>query len=177
MAPNILSPLRTVSALVATSALLAACATGGTPLVAPDVAPPSAEPAPLNGDYSWFFGQEGDQLQLLYGVANSDDVPLSMACRSRSGQIEVSMASATAAPAIIHLASATQSRAYAAKAEEAGVFDGYILSAKTTPDDPVLQDLVAHGWLAMLDGNRWVGLRGDSELRDHTTRFLAGCKR
>ena len=96
---------------------LGACASVDT---APDAATPapgasSGAPQPIAG-YDWFF-HDDDSLTLVYGLANSDDVRLSLGCQPGEGRLEMIRDAPADAPAEIYLESGGETERYPAKSE------------------------------------------------------------
>ena len=82
--------LRLISALIAVSAL-AACATQA-PMPAAGSAATASAPTPMPG-YDWFLNTDGQEAMLAYGVANSDEVKLKLACQAGSSALELTASS------------------------------------------------------------------------------------
>lgn len=156
--------------------LTAACATQGTNATSVAALPALNEPPARNGEYRWFFDREDDEVQLFYGLAQSDDIPLGLTCAKGSGQIRVSTPSEDNSRRQISLTSGGQVTHLPARAEAAEVFDGYDIIARTTPSDPVMQAFGVNGWLALAGKDGWIGLVGDSSSRNSAAQFMTGCK-
>lgn len=165
-------------ALGALSALLltAACVSAPSGIAPATTLPPLSEAPARNGDYEWFLDHEDDEVQLFYGLANSDDIPLGLTCARGSGQINISTPDPHGHARQMTLTSGGQVSTYRATSRPAEVFDGYLISATTTPADPVMQAFAVHGWLAIAAKDRWVGLAGDDSTRQSASRFMADCK-
>lgn len=173
-APSPPSMSRRVPALTACSGfvLLAACASLPA---APNMALPSAAPAPMD-DYDWHFERQPQTVQLAYGVANSDDIPLGFSCRPGSNQIQMSTPTLDAKTKSITLGTSETRQTYAARQEAAEMFDGYLLHAQTTANDPVLLSFAKLGWLVMAHEGRWAGLSPQSGTKTPVHDFLAACR-
>ncbi len=139
------------SAVVALSLLgLAACTTsqmasdglsegGATPVV--------SAPQPIAG-YDWFFGAEERDLWLLYGVAESDDIWLSLNCVSGTGKLDLSIPADEDHPKSISLESGGETETYPANSEPSELWDGVLLTATAQTRDPVFQRFRRTGWIA-----------------------------
>src|SRR5690606_27991404 len=87
---SMLRPLLLFGALLG----LAACATVETP-----AAPVETPPAPVAG-YDWIPHVDVEGASLAYGVAESDDVPLMLACAPGRGRIEITRPADAARPSL-----------------------------------------------------------------------------
>ena len=135
------------------------------------------EPPPRNGNYRWFLDHEDDEVQLFYGLDQSDDIPLGLRCKRGTNRIIISTPSEDRNMRRMTLTSGGRMASYPARAQEATVFDGYDVVAQTTPSDPVMQAFGTNGWLAMAAPDGWVGLVGDRTSGASASRFMADCKR
>lgn len=154
---------RTILPAVAVALLAAACVTAPATLTGPDEpAPPSAatveaapepDPAPIP-DYDWHLNHGEDEVGLAYGMAESDDVRLSLHCLGRSGRLILHKDVEDGAPVLIHLESGGEAERFAAEAEESMLSGGVILTAEADADHPVFQRFRRVGWIAS-----WVGER------------------
>lgn len=178
--PQPLQMSRRVPALTACAgfALLAACASlpsaTSTNMALPVDAPAAVE------DYDWHFERQPQTVQLAYGVANSDDIPLGFSCRPGSNQILMTTPTLDAKIKTITLGTSEASQTYPAQSEAAEMFDGYLLQARTTTNDPVLVSFAKLGWLVMEHEGRWAGLSPQSATKAVTKTsgqdFLAACR-
>lgn len=136
---------RVIVAAVLASAGLAACATApGRP------APDASAPAPVEG-YDWFLNRDETALSLAYGVAESDEVKLSMECAAGSGDL-VLTAPGAAGEREIHLESGGDTERYAAEGETSQIHDGDFLTAEAAAGDPVFRRFRRLGWIAAWKG-------------------------
>jgi len=153
--------------------LVAACAT--TPSSPTTLALPQEAPAPQR-DYDWHFDVDGPEAQLVYGVANSDDIPFGMSCQKGSGQIQLSAPSLSPSARTITLATTETSRTYSARQEEAVMFDGFLLEAQTRTDDPLIVSFSKLGWLSIEENGLWVGLAPHATTKNKGRDFIAACQ-
>ena len=153
--------------------LLAACAT--TPSAISTLALPQGEPAPQQ-DYDWHFDTDGPEVQLVYGIANSDDIPFGLSCQKGSGQIQLRAPTLSRDARTITLATSETSRTYAAQQEEAPMFDGYMLEAQTRSDDPLIISFSKLGWLSIQENGAWVGLAPHATTKLKGRDFIASCQ-
>ena len=133
---------RLIPSLLALSAL-SACATN-TP--APTNVAAGPAPAPMPG-YDWFLNRDGPEAILAYGVANSDEVKLKLACEAGSSALELT-ASSDKPGREIYLESGGDTERYRAASEPAVVHDGELLTAQAKTKDPVFQRFRRLGWIA-----------------------------
>ncbi|WP_295169179.1 hypothetical protein [uncultured Brevundimonas sp.] len=136
--------LRLISAFIAASAL-AACATQA-PMPAAGSAATASAPTPMPG-YDWFLNTDGQEAMLAYGVANSDEVKLKLACQAGSSALELTAASDKPGREI-YLESGGDTERYRAASEPAVVHDGELLTAQAKTKDPVFQRFRRLGWIA-----------------------------
>src|SRR5690606_24670603 len=122
---------RLTAAAVAALSALGACA----PTVAPMAT--SAAPLPVAG-YDWFLNEDPDEPRLSYGLAQSDDVPLSLMCAPGSGKIGLSLAAdRTPQRLAVTLESGGDTETFPARVEEAVIHDGVHLVATAPASHPV----------------------------------------
>jgi len=142
--------MRAAAAIVvmALSALTAACASmEAVPLNASPVDTVASTPQPLEG-HDWFFDSEDGQAALLYGLADSDDIWLSLTCRRDSGALSLSQPATPAQPRVIALESGGDTETYAARVEPSEMYEDGLLVASAKTADPVFQRFRRVGWLA-----------------------------
>lgn len=166
-----LSAASSVTALLAClTVTLSACAPTATSLPAVS----GAAPLPVAG-YDWFLNEDDDEPRLSYGLAQSDDVPLSLMCAPGSGKIALALAADQIGKRAITLESGGETETYPARAEAADMHDGDHLIASARASDPVFQRFSRLGWLAVLAGEeRWMmAAQPGSETR--AARFLEIC--
>lgn len=142
-----LRPLH-ISVAAAVLALAGACATAPQPA---GFAATSGAPAPIAG-YDWFMHAEEGEAMLAYGVANSDEVKLHLACRIGTGRLDLTQPGHGDAREI-HLESGGDTERFAAVAEPSEIQDGVLLTASTTADQPVFQRFRRLGWIAAWHGD------------------------
>lgn len=105
-------------------------------------------PAPVEG-YDWFLNEDGPATQLVYGLHESDDVRLTLACERADGKLEVSAHAPTGGPAEIHLESGGETERLRARAEALEISDGDWLTATARTTDPVFRRFRQTGWIAL----------------------------
>ncbi|GAW40594.1 hypothetical protein SH203_00993 [Brevundimonas sp. SH203] len=135
---------RLIPSLMALSAL-AACATH-SPAPSAEMTTAAGAPAAAAG-LDWFMNRDGQEASLAYGVANSDEMKLSLLCRAGSGALEITAASEKPARQI-HLESGGDTERYAATSEPAVVHEGELLTARAKASDPVFLRFRRLGWIA-----------------------------
>ena len=105
-------------------------------------------PAPVEG-YDWFLNEDGPAAQLVYGLHDSDDVRLTLACERADGKLEVSAHAPTGGPAEIHLESGGETERLRARAEALEISEGDWLTATARTSDPVFRRFRQTGWIAL----------------------------
>lgn len=170
--PNPIIRYRGLMTAALSSALLAACATQHPITSTANL--PAGSAVPIE-DYDWHFERNGNEIQLAYGVANSDDIPFGFTCASGSGQIRVNANSMQANLKTITIGTSETRRTYAARQEEAQVFDGFLLEADTTASDPVLASFAKVGWLAIHNEGHWITMAPQPDTKAKTADFIAAC--
>lgn len=164
---------RALSAAALASALLAACA--NSPSFTGKANLPAGATVPIEG-YDWHFDYNDNEIQLAYGVANSDDIPFGFSCAPGSGQIRVNANSMQANLRSITIGTSETRHTYTARQEEAQVFDGFLLEADTTASDPVLASFAKVGWLAINNEGYWVTMAPQPDTKVKTADFIAACR-
>lgn len=135
--------------LLATGAVLSACMT--TPVATNLTTAAGGAPVPVEG-YDWFLNEDGAATQLVYGLHESDDVRLTLACERADGKLEVSAHGPTGGAAEIHLESGGETERLRAKAEALEISEGDWLTATARTSDPVFQRFRQTGWIALWQG-------------------------
>lgn len=158
------------AAAVAAVSALGACA----PTVAPMTT--SAAPLPVAG-YDWFLNEDPDEPRLSYGLAQSDDVPLSLMCAPGSGKIGLSLAAdRTPQRRAVTLESGGDTETFPARVEEAVIHDGVHLVATAPASHPVFQRFQRLGWLAVWNGDQRSMMAAQPGSEGRAARFLALCR-
>ena len=95
--------MRTVLAVTGLALLAAGCASTETePTPIEPVIPTYAAPMPIEGR-DWHLSQYGGESSLAFGVAETDDVNLALACMDGSGRISMFRDVPDEAPREFHL--------------------------------------------------------------------------
>src|SRR5690606_37017195 len=145
---------------------------------APTVAPmaTSAAPLPVAG-YDWFLNEDPDEPRLSYGLAQSDDVPLSLMCAPGSGKIGLSLAAdRTPQRLAVTLESGGDTETFPARVEEAVIHDGVHLVATAPASHPVFQRFYRLGWLAVWNGDQRSMMAAQPGSEGRAARFLEQCR-
>ena len=155
---------------LALTAALGACA--------PSVAPLSTAGAPLPvAGYDWFLNEDPDEPRLSYGLAQSDDVPLSLMCAPGSGKIGLSLAAdQTPNRRAIILESGGDTETFPARVEAADMHDGVHLVATAPASHPVFLQFRRVGWLAVWDGDQRAMMAAQPGSEGRAARFLELCR-
>lgn len=169
------------AAVVVALALAAgACATpmetGPAPTAAPaavaGLAPPSA-PAPVP-DYDWISHVDSDSAALAYGLAQSDDVPLLMSCRPRSGRVEISRPAERHRDSVV-LSSNGAVLSVPVVSEPSELHEGVFLTGEAATSEAALQEFRRAGWLSLHEDGSWHGLAGHGGSGAAIDRFFSAC--
>lgn len=156
---------------------LAACAapmaTAPGPAPAPASLAPAPAPAPIP-NYDWIAHVEADGATLAYGLAESDDVPLMMACRTGSGRLDISRPAETARPQLI-LSSGEAVLSVPVHAEPSELHEGVFLTGEARTAEPALQIFRRVGWISVYEDGRWHGLAAHAASREDVHRFFSAC--
>lgn len=168
--------LRTAAA-TALALIAAACATPAP--VAPEPSPPPATlapappPAPIP-NYDWIAHVEADGATLAYGLAESDDVPLMMSCRSGSGWVDISRPAETARTHLM-LSSGEAVLSVLVHVEPSELHEGVFLTGEARTSEPTLQIFRRVGWISVHEDGRWHGLAAHPASREDVHRFFSAC--
>lgn len=161
-------------ALSATALLaLGACASVDTKPAALSPEVTASAPQPVAG-YDWFF-HEDEGLTLVYGLANSDDVSLSLGCMPGSGQLEMVRDAPQGSAAEIYLESGGETERYEAGSEPSIMTDGVLLTAYANASDPVFKRFRKVGWLALWQDGERAPLVSHAGSEDGVENFFAAC--
>jgi len=141
---------RALSSLAIGTALIAltACTTAPD---APEVIAGAGAPTPVEG-YDWFLHADAGETILAYGLADSDEVKLHLACRTGSGRLDLTAHGPHDAREI-HLESGGDTERFPAASEPSVIHDGALLTASTTTDQPVFLRFRRLGWIAAWHGD------------------------
>ena len=163
--------IRILAVLALPAAGLAACSTTSAP--AP-VATLSSAPAPVEG-YDWFLMQDGAGSQLVYGLDQSDEVKLSLACDGGDGTVEVSAPGRPGDHPEILLESGGDTVRLTAHVEPMGLTDEDWLTASSRASEPVFQRFRSLGWMAHWQGRERQTYAAHPGSQDRIGRFFARC--
>lgn len=147
---------------------LAACATVEAP--APSPAPP---PAPVAG-YDWIARVEPDGASLAYGLAESDDVPLMLACAPGERRVEITRPAGAAAPSLT-LSAGEATLTVPVGNEPSQLHDGVFLVGQASTAEPMLQAFRRTGWLWLHEDGGRHGLAGHPGALPGIERFFQAC--
>lgn len=147
---------------------LAACATVEAP-----VPPPEQPPAPVAG-YDWIAQVEPDAASLAYGVAESDDVPLMLACAPGRRRVEITRPADAARPSLT-LSVGEATLTVAVESEPSQLHDGVFLVGQASTAEPMLQAFRRTGWLWLHEDGARHGLAGHPGALPGIERFFQAC--
>jgi hypothetical protein len=160
--------------ILAASATLAACATAKPETATPVARAAAAAPEPAPG-LDWFFHEDGDWAALAYGVAESDDVRLHLACERAAGVVEIIRPVAAGSAPEIRLESGEVSASLPAKAEPSEVTEGDLLIAQAKTEEPVLRAFERNRWIAVWHGSEREAYAPHPRSVDGVARFFSFC--
>lgn len=161
-----------------TAAAVAVVALSALGACAPTVAPMATSDAPLPvAGYDWFLNDDPEEPRLSYGLAQSDDVPLSLMCAPGSGKIGLSLA-ADRAPQrrSLTVESGGDTETFPARVEAADMHDGVHLVATAPASHPVFQRFYRLGWLAVWNGDQRSMMAAQPGSEGRAARFLEQCR-
>lgn len=163
-------------ALAAGGLALVACATAPVAVPpAPVVAPlPPPSPPPVEG-FDWFLQAGDGQSSLAYGVADSDDIRVSLDCTDGSRTVQVFVPVPTGSERVILLESGGETERMRATAEPSELLDGDLLFAEARSDLPVFQRFASVGWLAVWEQGERHAYAPHPGSQDLARRFLTRC--
>jgi len=157
---------------VVSTLVLVGCA-GIDPAPAPVLPTVATAPAPVAG-YDWFYHDDADEASLAYGLKESDDLRLGLACRRGAGRLELSATGSTGAREI-HLESGGDTERFSAQGEPSQLHDGDFLIAESKADNAVFKRFRQVGWLAQWrDSRREIYVAHADSLPD-IERFFTFC--
>ncbi|MFN3537899.1 MAG: hypothetical protein ACK4Y4_10665 [Brevundimonas sp.] len=168
--------MKTLKTLSAATALMvvAACASVETPTPESYVRPQNPSPTPISG-YDWHFNRNVDGAALAYGVAESDDVRLSLHCEQGLPGLMLYKDVETGAEPVIHLESGGETERFPAESQPSMLSDGVILSAPADPSHPVFQRFRRVGWIASWVGDRREAYATHPGSEAAVERFFSAC--
>lgn len=157
--------------------LMACTTTAPAPTLIAEVAPvvpPAAAPQPIAG-FDWFLNTDGRESSLAYGMANSDDIRVSLDCRHNSRSVNVMVPAPSGAEPVILLESGGETERLRATSEPSDLFDGDLLVAEAATNSPLFQRFGDVGWLAVWEqGDRHTYVPHPGA-QDYARQFLAKC--
>jgi len=129
----------------------------------------------LAGGFGLYLQDEGPDVKLAYGLADSDDVALMLQCTKGSGAIQVTdVARDSARPALV-LTSNDGVSVLAASLQPNPEGQAPLLAAQTTVDSPALVAFRHTGRIAVRNGDFRYGITATGAERREVGRFFAAC--
>lgn len=169
--------MRALRLTVVALAGVAACACASVePLpLAPSPDPASAgAPAPVAG-YDWYLGEEDEALWLGYGLADSDDVWLSLSCLRGAGRLELAQHLDTGPDRVVALESGGELERWPARGEYSEMLGADILIAEAPSDHPVFLRFRRLGWMAVNGQKGRVAMVAHPGSPARIERFFTAC--
>lgn len=168
--------MRAAVAVMGLALLAAGCSSTETEPTAIDpVIPTYAAPAPIAGR-DWHLSQYGGESSLAYGVAETDDVNLALACMDGSGRVSMFRDVPDTAPREFHLEAGGENSRFAADSEPSMLTDGQILTAEAGSGEAVFRSFRTLGWLASWTGDAREGYAPQPGSEGNIERFFAACQ-
>lgn len=159
------------ASLVIGGLMLTGCASV-QPAAAPVTATASA-PSPITG-YDWFYHADANQASLAYGLKDSDDLRLGLACDHGQGKLELS-ATAPTGTRELRLESGGDLETFPAHGEPSELHDGDFLTAEGKTDAPIFQQFRRVGWIAQWHGEQRETYVAQAASSPDIERFFAFC--
>ena len=167
--------MRAVLAVTGLALLAAGCASTETePTPIEQVIPTYAAPAPIAGR-DWHLSQYGGESSLAFGVAESDDVSLALACMDGSARVSMFRDVPDGAPREFYLEAGGDSGRFEADSEPSMLTDGQILTAEAGSGEAVFRSFRSLGWLASWIGDAREGYAPQPGSEGNIERFFAAC--
>ena len=129
----------------------------------------------LAGGFGLYFQDEGSDVKLAYGLADSDDVALMLECAKGSGEVQVTDVARDSARPMLVLASNDGVSVLAASLQPNPEGQAPLLSAETSVDSPALAAFRNTGRIAVRNGDFRYGITTTSGERAEVGRFFAAC--
>lgn len=162
------------AAVAALGLLAAACASADGEPTPIEVRPVEGAPSPIAGR-DWHLNQYDGESSLAYGVAESDDVSISLACADGSGRVSLFRDAPEDAPREFHLEAGGDTARFTAESEPSMLSDGQILSAEAAAGEPVFRRFRSVGWLAVWTGDDREAYAPQPGSTGNVERFFAAC--
>jgi hypothetical protein len=158
-----------MTALFAAGACVAlgGCFTGSDP--APKLAPQAA------GGFGLFFQDEGSDVKLAYGVANSDDVGLMLECAKGSGAVQITDVARDQGPPSLLLVSSQGNSVLATSLQPNPEGQAPLLSAETSVGSPALAAFRRGGNLEVRNSGFRYLISATNAERLAVAQFFAAC--
>ncbi|MFN3815093.1 hypothetical protein [Brevundimonas sp.] len=168
--------MKALTPLLATTSLLilAACASVDAPKPEPYARTESPAPTPIAG-YDWHFNRHADGSALAYGVAESDDVRLSLHCETGTPGLMLYKDVEDGVEPVIHLESGGETERFPAESQPSMLSDGVLLAATADPSHPVFQRFRRVGWIASWVGDRREAYAAHAGSEAAVERFFSAC--
>lgn len=128
--------------------------------------------------YDWSTPvQEGGTSRLLYGKAHSDDVPLELACRHGSGQVELLVMTMGEGPSVMQLMTPDTQVAIDARTALDTDFNITLQRARLDSRAPIFTSIARHQAVAVMAHGQWKPLLPHPGTHIDIESFLARCQR
>ena len=129
----------------------------------------------LAGGFGLYFQDEGPDVKLAYGVADSDDVALMLQCSKGSGAVQVTDVARDSARPMLVLASNDGVSVLSASLQPNPEGVAPLLAARTSVDSPALAAFRHTGRIAVRNGDFRYAITATSAENAEVRRFFAAC--
>ena len=125
--------------------------------------------------FGLFFQDEGSDVKLAYGLADSDDVALMLQCAKGTGDVQVTDVARDGARPMLVLASDDGVSVLAAGLQSNPEGQAPLLAAQTSVDSPALEAFRNTGRISIRTGDFHYAIAATRAERLEVSRFFAAC--
>ena len=133
-----------------------------------------SEPRLADG-FGLHFQDEGSDVKLAYGLADSDDVALMLQCAKGAGMVQVTDVARDSARPVLVLASNDGISVLTASLQPNPEGVAPLLAAETSVDSPALAAFRRTGRISVRNGDFRYGIMSTGSERAEVGRFFAAC--
>ena len=129
----------------------------------------------LAGGFGLYFQDEGPDVKLAYGVADSDDVALMLQCSKGTGEVQITDVARDSARPMLLLISNDGVSVLAAGLQANPEGAAPLLAAQTSVDSPALAAFRHSGRISVRNGDFRYAITATQSERGEVGRFFAAC--
>jgi hypothetical protein len=133
-----------------------------------------SEPRLADG-FGLHFQDEGSDVKLAYGLADSDDVALMLQCSKGAGEVQVTDVARDSARPVLVLASSDGVSVLSASLQPNPEGQAPLLAAQTSVASPALAAFRRTGRISVRNGDFRYGITATGDERAAVGRFFAAC--